>query len=238
MRARIISTTAAAALALAALPGAAVAAEASVSVDVAGAYVFRGATFNDGLVVQPGLEVSGLPIDIGVWANLDIDDYDGAVADGEFSEIDVYGSYSLPIEGVDISLGYTEYTYPGGGAEADREVSVSTGLDVILDPSLAVFYGFEGGIEESWYAEAAVGHAFDLTDALRLELGATVGYMNPNTGESGFSHFTASATAGYGIVSAGVTYVGQIDDDVLPDVEDGGVYDTEVYAVLAIAHDL
>ena len=69
------------------------AADASLSVDVASAYVFRGATFNDGVVVQPGLELGGLGgLSVGVWGNLDVDDYSGRLAGGEFSELDIYGS--------------------------------------------------------------------------------------------------------------------------------------------------
>ncbi|MDP6631544.1 MAG: MltA-interacting MipA family protein, partial [Kiritimatiellia bacterium] len=54
-------------LALMACVSVGMAAEASVSLDVASAYVFRGATLNDGLVLQPGLEISGLPVTLGVW---------------------------------------------------------------------------------------------------------------------------------------------------------------------------
>jgi hypothetical protein len=41
---------------------AAQAADVSAYVDFASAYVFRGVTLNNGLVMQPGVEVSGLPI--------------------------------------------------------------------------------------------------------------------------------------------------------------------------------
>ena len=212
------------------------AAEASVSLDVASAYVFRGATFNDGLVIQPGLEVGGLPVTIGVWGNLDSDDYDGALVENEFSEIDIYASYAIPVDAIDMSVGYTEYIYPGGGV-ADRELSLSAGLDVLLTPAVALYYGVDGGIKESIYVEAGVGHAFECGEDLTIELGATVGYMDIDGGESGFSHYTATLGASYAFVSAGVTYVGQIDDDVLPDVEDGGPYDTEIIGVLSLGHD-
>ena len=212
------------------------AAEATVSLDVASAYVFRGSTFNDGLVLQPGMEVAGLPITLGVWGNFDIDDYDGAVTENEFSEVDIYGSYSLPIDAADLSIGYTEYIYPAGG-EADREVSLSAGLDVALAPSVGVFYGFDGAIEKSIYVEAGVGHEFAVSEDVAVELGVTVGYMDPDAGKSGFSHYTASVGSGYGCLSASVTYIGQIDDDVLMDVADGGSYDTEIVGVLSVGHD-
>jgi uncharacterized protein (TIGR02001 family) len=215
-----------------AVAGAARGAEASASLDVASAYVFRGATFNDGLVLQPGLEVAGLPITLGVWGNLDVDDYGGALEKWEFSEIDIYASYDIPVEVIGLSLGYCEYTYPAGG-EADREVSLTAGLDTLLAPSVMVAYGFDGAIERTVYVEASLGHDFELSECSSLSLGATVGYVSPDEGEAGFSHYTASASLSYKALSAGVTYIGQIDDDVLPDVEDGGAYDVSVVGTLS-----
>ena len=108
--------------------GVASAADVSVGVDFASAYVFRGVTFNDGLVAQPYGEISGFPIPeeygslaIGTWANFDIGDYGNTLEKNEFSEIDYYLSYTLPITALDVSVGYTEYTFPNGGS-ADREV--------------------------------------------------------------------------------------------------------------------
>jgi len=236
----------------------AMAAEASATLDLASAYVFRGATFNDGLVAQPGLEVSGMPVTVGVWGNVDIDDYDGALDEGQFSEVDLYASYDLPMpEGclLGLSVGYTEYLYPGfGGAvletdvdgkavaaavqgESDREFSLSAGLDLPLSPSVTVYYGVAGGLEDSVYVEGAVGHGFTIAEKVSLDLGALVAYSSPDAGEDGFSHVEASASLGYSVFSAGVTYIGQIDDEVLVDVEDGGAYDVEVVGVLGVGYD-
>ena len=217
------------------MAGGAFGAEASVSVDLASAYVFRGVTLNDGLVIQPGLEVSGLPIDLGVWGNVDLDDYDGTVPEGEVSELDIYASYTLPVEAVEIAIGYTEYTYPGAVLESDREVSLSAGLPVPLAPSVAVYYGFNGGIEKQLFAEASLGHAFEISDDVAIELGATVAYVDPDVGDSGFPYYTVSAGTGYKCVSVSVTYVGQIDDDILPDGT--FAYDVDVYGTLGVALD-
>lgn len=224
------------------------AAEASVGVDAASAYVFRGATFNDGFVLQPYLEVSG-PVTIGVWGNLDIDDYDGAVNDGEFQEIDLYAAYDLPMpesSPFGLSIGYCEYTYPssvGDGSvttndtdsAADREISLSLGLDTVLSPSLGLYYGVDGAIDKSLHAELSAGHDIEIGDGVTLSLGATIAYEDPDEGEDGFSYYSASAGLGFGCLSASVTYVGQIDDDVLVDVEDGGVYDVDVYGMIGVS---
>jgi uncharacterized protein (TIGR02001 family) len=218
------------------------AAEVSVSADLASAYVFRGATFNDGLVLQPGMEAAGFPIpesagslSVGVWGNVDLDDYDGALKDNAFSEVDLYASYSLPVEAFDLTVGYTEYLYPNAELEADREVSLGAGYGCMLAPSVTAYYGVDGGIKESLYVEAGIGHDLAVSDAISLGLSATLGYADPDEGESGFSHFTAGVSAGYGAVSLGLTYIGQIDDDVLPNVEDGGAYDVEMVGTLGVA---
>ncbi|MBN1558348.1 MAG: hypothetical protein JW951_09405 [Lentisphaerae bacterium] len=219
------------------------AAEVSLTADLASAYVFRGATFNDGAVLQPGLEVAGFPLPegsgalaLGVWGNLDLDDYGDTLESGQFSEIDIYLSYALPVDAFDASLGYTEYTYPSGGGDADRELAAGVGFALPLSPSLDIAYGVDGGIDKTLYVEAGVGHEVALSECLALELGATASYLDPDGGESGFSHFTASAGLSYAMVSASITYVGQIDDDVLPDVEDGGAYDVEVYGMLGVGY--
>ncbi len=222
-------------------------AEASLSLDAASAYVFRGVTFNDGAVLQPGLEVGGLGgLTVGTWGNLDLDDYDGVVADGQFSEVDLYGSYALPCTLLDLSVGYTEYLYPSAGGDADREVGVSVGKGVGPVALAADFYyGLDGLIEKSLYVELSAGSEFEL-GCLGAELGTAVGYVEPDEGESGFSHFTVSAGLSYGVIGASVMYIGQIDDDVLGDVvkadaaqgvEFGYGYDVEVVGMLSAAVD-
>lgn len=225
-----------AAVIMMALAGAAMAedgATVSLSADLASAYVFRGSTFNDGAVLQPGLKVGGLPVTFGAWANFDIDDYGGALPGSEFSEIDIYAGYDLPIAG--LSIGYTEYTYPGAEAEADREVSLSYAAPLPLAPSISVNYGVDGGIEKSLYVQAGVSHEMKAGEDVTVKMGAAVGYADPDEGTAGFSHYALSAGASYSVVSLGLNYVGQIDKDVLPDVEDGGSYDVGFYATLGVS---
>lgn len=209
----------------------------TIGTDVSSAYVFRGVTLNDGVVVQPYAEIGGLPITFGVWANLDVDDYDGALDKGQFSEVDLYASYSLPIEAVDISFGYTEYLYMSG-ADADREVTATLGLSSIpLSPSIMVAYGLDGAIKKSMYVEAGLTQEFALSDDLALSLSGAIGYVSPDEGDDGFAQFSAGAGVSYKILSASVTYVGQVDDEILVDVEDGGLYDVEVYGTVGLSYE-
>jgi uncharacterized protein (TIGR02001 family) len=227
----------------------AVGADVSVNVGVASAYVVDGSTFNDGLVVQPELSVT-LPygLDLVVWGNIDVDDYDGQLEKGQVSEIDFYLSYALPVDLLDISIGYTEYMYPGIVGKAEREVEIVFGRDLgLVDVGLGLFYGIDGGIDKKFITELSVGKSMDLCEVASLDLGASARYLNPDEGESGFSGYTLSAGLTRGILSASVRYYGQIDDEVLVDrtkvvLEDGtvaynGSYDVEVVGMLSLSLD-
>jgi hypothetical protein len=228
------------------------AAEVSTYVDFASAYVFRGVTLNNGFVMQPGAEISGFPIDeaygslaVGIWANYDIDPIDSSGSD--FSEIDYYISYTLPIEVIDVSVGYTEYTYPESGNNADKELNLTLGSALGtngLYTSLSINYGVDGYIEESWYIEAALGYETELTDALTASAEITAAYLiasgpiQDNGNESGFHNATASAGLSYAInenwsVSGGLTYIAQLDDTVLLDSE----HDVNLVASVGVACD-
>lgn len=221
-------------------------------VDFSSARVYRGVTLNDGLVAQPSLEGKILPgVTVGVWGNLDIDDYGKRVKDGQFSKIDLYANYTLPIncDLASVAIGYIEHTFPqglenvtegdvtriDGAKDAEREVKVAANFDAILKPNLAVFYGIDGAIEKDWYVEGGIGHALALTDDVNLNLGSTIAYKNPDEGKSGLSHWTLGATASYKWAELGVKYIGRIDSDVLPN--EGRVargYDTEFVGTLSL----
>jgi uncharacterized protein (TIGR02001 family) len=221
--------------AMVASAGVATAADVSAGVDFASAYVFRGVTFNDGLVMQPGVDVTApLGIEFGVWGNFDIDDYDDSLNGSQFSEVDLYMSYAIPIEAFDLGVGYCEYLYPGAEGDADREVSVSAGTAVEgVDMDIGVYYGVDGGIDKSLYVEASIGYAMELAEATELSLGATAAFADFDGGESGFHNYTVSAGLSYKVISAGVTYIGQGDDEVLTDAE----YDVDVVGTIGIGYD-
>lgn len=222
------------------------AADVSTYVDFVSAYVFRGVTFNDGLVMQPGAEISGFPIDekfgsiaLGIWANYDLND----IGDGqEFSEVDYYVSYSLPIEVIDVGVTYTEYTYPGAsGGDSDREIALSLGSAIGtngLYAGVTFNYGIGGALEGDLYVQGALDYEMELTEALSASAGVTVGYLFSDSGADGFNDATASLGLGYALsenwsVSAGVTYIAQLDDAVLSDAD----YDVNLLASVGISCD-
>lgn len=207
-------------------------ADVGVSLDFASAYVYRGVTFNDGFVFQPGIEASGLglpeeygSVAVGAWANMDLDDYGNTLATSEFSEIDMYFGYSLPtvVSNLDLYVGYTDYTYPGASGPSDKEASVGAGYEIAgVGLSLTYYMGIGGGINGSSYIEGTAGYGFDLTEELSASVDASVGFADYDGGESGLNDYSLGGSIGYAITDvwsagASLTYIGQGDDMVLPD---------------------
>lgn len=231
----------------AAVSGGVRAADVSATADFASAYIFRGVTLNDGLVFQPGAKISGFPIPeeygsvaAGTWANFDISDDGGRLNKNEFSEIDYYLSYTLPVKAADLGVTYTEYTYPNlAGAESDREVAFSAGKaigETGLYPSITANYGLGGLVEDNWYIQGGVDYTKALIDALTLSSGVKVAYLISKAGEDGFNDTTAKIGLGYALtenwaLNGSLNYVAQLDDDVLTDA----VYDKSFFATLGLS---
>jgi uncharacterized protein (TIGR02001 family) len=212
--------------------GTAFAAEATTAVDVNSAYVWRGITFNDGVVVQPSLNVAAdNGLNLNVWGNLDVDDYDDTLDSGEFSEVDLTMSYTHQAGPVALSVGYIEYLFPttdAGGAEGTREV--------YLDASVAPVDGFSVGLTsyydfdevDDFYLNPYIGYGMELMPKLSMSLRAGAGYAGDDFAaayggeDSGFFDYTLSMGLTYAVmdnvsVSGRLAYTDAIDDDVLPE---------------------
>ncbi|WP_372806203.1 TorF family putative porin [Pontiella sp.] len=220
----------------------------STTFDLASAYVFRGVTYNDGAVFQPGIEAAGfmLPeeygsIAVGTWANYNFSGYNSP--DYQFSEVDLYAAYSLPtlVDGMDLFLGYTQYTY-GGGADQldDKEMNFGIGYEISgVALGATVYYGLGGAVDQSLYYELALGYGVELTDELSGSVDARFGFAHFDGGESGFSDYDIGASLAYALsdawsVGASVAYIGQGEDDVLTDA----AHDVSVVGMLSIGCEM
>lgn len=222
---------------------------ADAGVDVASAYIFRGATVSDEVSVQPTLngsidEGALAGLSVGTWANFNTDS-------SQFDEIDYYAEYALPVgEGpLSAAIGYTEYTYPtstsdslaadgtttSSGTEADREVYLSLGFDAAeaLALSAMVAVGLEGPfLDEGVYVELGAETGTALTDTIDGSASVAVGIeAGDNVANTGVSHATISLGASSGIFAASVNYVVETDDEVL-------VVDEDFFATVGVAIDL
>ncbi|WP_372806201.1 hypothetical protein [Pontiella sp.] len=208
-------------------------AEVAVTMDLVSAYVYRGATFLDKPSFQPGVEAAGFglaeeygSIAFGAWGSYDLDGDNSST----FQETDWYVSYGLPsmVDGLDLSVGYCEYSY--GSNSADKELSFGAGYDLSgVGLGVTLYQGIGSsliGIGTQTYLEFTAGYGYDFTEELSGSIDASLGWLDEgNAGdESGFNDYSVSASLGYALselwsVSGFVSYIGQIDDAVLTDDE-------------------
>ncbi len=213
--------------------GSALGADVTTAVDVNSAYVWRGATFNDGMVVQPSVDVTSGNFGLNVWGNLDVDDYDDTLDSGEFSEVDLTMTYAVEAGPVGLTGGVIEYLFPTtdmGGAEGTRELF----LDASMEPADGFTTGITGYYDvdevKDYYLNAYLGYGFALECGLGIDLGASAGYVGHKvsaSGDAGFNDYNLTLGLGYAIndmisVSASLNYTDAIDDDVL-------ITDTNLY---------
>ena len=213
---KVIATT------MAAFLVAQVASEISATVDIASAYVFRGETFNDGIVIQPGVEGEVAGYTVGAWANIDVD----AIENGDsVSEIDLYIGRDLgSVAGWDFSAGLCEYTYPGaandGTEDGETELSVSASGSISgFDVSLGAYADIA---EESTpgYYELSTGGSTSLA-GVALDYGIALGYSADESDADGaeletgieFVAYSLSYEAAGGTITA--TYIDGRDDDIV-----------------------
>lgn len=237
MKKSMISVVTLAILGVTVMVGTSLAADAALGVDVNSAYVWRGITFNDGMVIQPSLDVSKGGFNVNVWGNIDIDDYNDTLNSGEFSEVDLTLSYSHSIDSMDLSVGIIEYLFPNGGkGTAEIYASGTINLPAGFSFGLTAYYDIDE--VDDYYISAGPGYAYSINDKTTLEASVTAGYagedMSAGT-DSGLNDITASISCGYAIsdaigIGANLYYTDSLDDDVLPE------QDTDVFGGISLSY--
>jgi|GEM_PF-573410 hypothetical protein len=259
--------------AVAALPLAASAAEANVYADVMSAYVYRGIVGNDEAVFQPGLDVAGpLGLGYSLWANMNLTDVESPWypdSSGKWGEVDLGLNWTCPAEGpVSLTVGATYFIYPQDSSvvladdetgeplvDADGNVRVSKAPaddgyelyaelaagELPLAPSVRFCHDLANS--EDWIVIFGVSHSIGLTDALSLDLGASLGYAGKyyvasnygsGTGDA-LSHAQIDAVLTYALsetVSVGLkgSFSSLLDADLRDDVDAEGYYpETDVF---------
>ena len=221
------------------------AADATVAMDLNSAYVWRGITFNDGLVLQPSIDVSKGGFGLNVWGNMDLDDYDNSLESGEFSEIDLTLSYAFDLEPVGVTIGLIEYLFPGTDEDEDqiegtREIFLSLGMDLFegLGAGLDIYYDFDE--VEEYYISLSLGYSVALSETTSLDFGAAAGYAGEEydadgADDAGFHDYLLSIGLSYAAteslsMGASINYTNSFDDDMLPD------QDTDFFGGVSIAY--
>ncbi|MFA6011909.1 MAG: hypothetical protein WC799_18095 [Desulfobacteraceae bacterium] len=205
-------------------------ADATLNLDANSAYVSRGVTYNDGLVLQPSLDVLKGGFDINIWGNMDIDDYDGALDSGEFSEVDLAMYYSHSFDKLTVTGGIIEYIYPltsKTGGESTEELYVGGSLAIVdgLSLGLSVYYDIDE-FKDTCYSNLSLAYSYPVNKQLGITAGLAAGYVERDSefGDSGFNDYKLSLKATYALtdmigIGANINYTDAIDDDVLATVD-------------------
>lgn len=226
----------------------AMAAEATATMGVASAYVWRGQTFNDGAVVQPSIDVSAENgLGFNVWGNYDLSDYNNTVNSREFSELDLTGYYNFSLGKADMGVGIISYLFPAGAAET-AEIYLSVGTEIVKGLSVNVtgYYDIDA-LDEFSYGTLSLSYGYDITKELNAAIAGKIAYAGDKFAKAaggldgGLYDYTIALTLGYAIsdkwsISTGVTYVDALDDDNLKDKSAGGKLDTNTFGSISLSY--
>ncbi len=159
----------------------------STSVGIFSNYVWRGQKLSNSFVVQPSVGITYNGFGANLWANYDSDYSDH----GEHTETDLTLDYSFGYDKFSFDAGYIYYALEG--ADDTQEVYLSVSYDMVLNPTLTVYYDFDEG--HGAFVVASVGYDFELPYKSTLSLGASASYnlnnkvMGYDSGGDDFSNF-------------------------------------------------
>jgi hypothetical protein len=143
------------------------------SVDIMSNYVWRGQKLSNSWVVQPSVGITYGSFGANIWGNYDSDSkIDEGDDHGEFTETDITLTYDYAIDKLTLTGGYIYYAL--SGANDTQEVYVAGSYDVLLEPTLTVYYDFDEG--NGAFIVASIGHSFEVSKGMPLNLGASASY--------------------------------------------------------------
>lgn len=197
----------------------------SVGLDANSAHVWRGITLTDGIVLDPHFNVKLGGFTFAYWGNMNVEDYDKIKDQGMFTESDVSMSYEYDIDTAVLGIGYMEYYY-SVGREDTREVFGSVRGPIFMDnlfAGLKVYYDF--GAIRDFYANATINYIFKMVDALKGDVGGSVGYAGKDMsagGHSGLDDYMLFFGVNYDVdsdlaIGGKLAYVDTLSEKVLPD---------------------
>ena len=208
---------------------------ANLTMDVATAHVFRGATVVDSIVVQPNLELSGFGIPeeygslaLGAWGSTAPFD-DSTPSFDSIYETDWYLAYTLPqlVEGLDLYAKYTQYQY--SFALDEKELGFGAGYELggfMLGGSANFMIDDRNfATEDQVYFDFTADYGLDLSEEVEVVVGGLLSYMIQGDGNdillsNGFNHYELYVAADYALgemwsIDGSLAYIGQLDSDVL-----------------------
>lgn len=228
---------------------------ANMTVDVGSSHVFRGQTVTEDLVIQPTVELSGFGmnetngvITVGVWGSTAPFNDDVLPLDHIY-ETDWYVNYTLPqfVQDLELYVQYTQYQYSWALDEKELNFGAAYTLgDFVLGGSANFMVDdLNPATESQKYFDFFANYALQLNEKSDVTFGGLVGLMFQGDGNSaaglddGLNQYELNAAYSYTLndmwsLGASLAYIGQIDDNVLPDA----VYDKGLVAFFSIGCEM
>jgi len=127
-------------------------------------------------VVQGGVDLSTKGFTLSYWTNYQAsDDKDGGFKGGEANETDITLDYTATLnDTVSVSVGNIFYHLDG--LDDTNELYLGAALNLLLSPSLTVYYDYDEAESDGLFFNASIGHTIALGEKLGLNLGAGVSY--------------------------------------------------------------
>ncbi|UCG77411.1 MAG: hypothetical protein JSV21_07440 [Nitrospirota bacterium] len=142
------------------------------SVDVMSSYVWRGIQLHEAAAVQPSVGITYGNFGANFWANYDSDD-----AVKEIIETDLTLNYVFEVDKLAFDVGYIYYALDGFADT--QEFYVSASYDVLLSPTLTLYYDVDEG--DGGFIVAAISHSLPvMEDKASINLGASASYNMSN----------------------------------------------------------
>ncbi len=146
------------------------------SMDAMSNYVWRGQKLSNSWVIQPSVGINYGAFGVNIWSNYDSDRFEvtsgSESGHGKITETDITLTYTHSINKLTLTGGYIYYALEG--ANDTQELFISASYDMLLNPSLTVYYDYDEG--NGAFIVVAVGHTFPVYKDIGLKLGATAGY--------------------------------------------------------------
>ncbi|MGH8020255.1 MAG: TorF family putative porin [Opitutaceae bacterium] len=199
----------------------------SISTDItfASDYIFRGIQLSEN-TLHPSIEISSDQFYLGYWGAFPINNTESK---GWVDEYDFYAGFNQQIgETTAVDVGLTHYYYTQLDSTTEAYVGL-TGDVGGMTPGVYVYYDFD---LQNLTVQGSVGYSLPLENAgTSLDLSATVGYVEPDMGDS-YAFYGASAVIPFQVnenatISVGLHYsqhdisefaladLGQDDDNFL-----------------------
>jgi len=183
-------------------------------------YLWRGQMLYNKFALQPGLDLNYDNFSAGLWGSFN-------VVDSEFGEADLLAAYSYSISLVEMSAGFTYYTFPNI-SDTSVEANLGASVKTFLSPSITVYYDFGSG--KGTYIESTLSLPF--TALFPFSLDVSTGY---NLGQWGYD----SSLTVLGISLGGTYSIGsfEISPSLFGQIKLNDQYSNDLFGSLNIQYN-